>query len=146
MNIAVGIDTNVLVRYFVAPGDDPGEQQQCTQARALIDAGQPLMVCKTVLLELEWVLRGFYRYPRADIARALGWLANQAHIEIEERAAVERALANYAAGFDFADALHHASYAACSRVVSFDDRGFARRAERLKLQPPVKLPVVRRRR
>ena len=44
------------------------------------------------------------------------------------------------AGFDFADALHHASYVACSRVASFDDRRFARRALRLGLAPTVDVP------
>ncbi len=144
MNATIGLDTNILARYLVAPGEDPSERQQFAQAQSLIDSGQPLMVCKTVLLELEWVLRGFYRYSRADIGRALGWLTEQAHIELEDRSAVEQALANYTAGFDFADALHHASYAGCNRVASFDDRGFVRRGERLKLQPPVRLPGTRR--
>ncbi len=140
MSAALGLDTNVLVRYFVAPGEDATERHQCALARTLVDGGRPLRVCKTVLLELEWVLRGYYRYPRADIARALAWLAAQTHIELEDRGAVEQALANYAEGFDFADALHHASYADCQQVASFDDRGFARRAERMKLQPPVRVP------
>lgn len=146
MTATVGLDTNVLVRYFVAPGEDASERQQCALAQALIDAGRPLRVCKTVLLELEWVLRGFYRYPRADIARVLAWLAAQPHIDLEDRAAVEQALANHAAGFDFADALHHASYADCLQVASFDDRGFARHAERMKLQPTVRRPGTPRRR
>jgi len=144
MSGRIGLDTNVLVRYFVAPGDDPGERRQHALARELVESEQSLEVCKTVLLELEWVLRGFYRYPRADIVRVLGWLVEQTQIELEDRATIGRALANYAAGFDFADALHHASYSGCSQVVSFDDRGFVRRAERLKLQPPVKLPGARR--
>lgn len=144
MNTAIGLDTNVLLRYFVAPGDDPAERHQCAQAQALIDSGQPLMVCKTVLLELEWVLRGFYHHSRADISRTIVWLVGQTHIELEDRATIEHALANYAEGFDFADALHHASYAGCNLVVSFDDRGFVRRSERLKLQPPVRLPGTRR--
>ncbi len=146
MSGAIGLDTNVLVRYFVAPGHDVAERQQCDQARTLIDAGLPLKICKTVLLELEWVLRGYYRYARSDIGRVLAWLVEQPHITLEDRSAVGRALANYDAGFDFADALHHASYGDCQQVASFDDRGFARRAERLKLQPPVKLPTSRRRR
>lgn len=146
MSGAIGLDTNVLVRYFVAPGDDDTERRQCAFARSLVDAGRPLRVCKTVLLELEWVLRGYYRYPRTDIARVLAWLAAQAHIELEDHGAVAQALANYAEGFDFADALHHASYADCQQVESFDDRGFARRADRMKVQPPVRVPGAQRRR
>jgi len=43
-------------------------------------------------------------------------------------------------GLDFADALHWASSAACSQLMSFDDRRFVRRARRLKLAPQVTLP------
>ncbi|HTY49592.1 MAG TPA: type II toxin-antitoxin system VapC family toxin [Steroidobacteraceae bacterium] len=143
MSAPVGLDTNVLVRYFVAPGDDPAEQRQHLAAGALIDSGQSLRVSKTVLLELEWVLRGFYRYRRAEVGRVLRHLAAQPHIAVEDRSAVERALDNYAAGFDFADALHHASYADCDWVASFDDLGFAGRGRRLGLQPPVKVPPAR---
>ena len=42
--------------------------------------------------------------------------------------------------FDPADAIHHASYAECERLASFDDRGFARRAKRLGLVPAVFVP------
>ena len=56
------------------------------------------------------------------------------------RGAVERALQNLQAGLDFADALQHASYAACERVASFDDRKFARRAGKRGLLPAVVIP------
>lgn len=142
--MVAGLDTNVLVRYFVASGDDATERRQHEAAKQLLDAGHALRVCKTVLLELEWVLRGYYRYSRADIAKVLGYLLSQAHIDIEDRPALEPALANYAIGFDFADALHHASYADCALVASFDDRGFARRSRKFGLQPALTIPQVRR--
>ena len=44
------------------------------------------------------------------------------------------------AGFDLADALHHASYQGCESMVSFDDRRFARCAHRLGLSPTVTIP------
>jgi hypothetical protein len=40
--------------------DDAATFKQCEAARVLIDSGKRLMVCKTVVLELEWVLRGRY--------------------------------------------------------------------------------------
>lgn len=141
MRDATGLDTNVLARYYVEPAaDDPLEQRQHDLAAQLIDAGQPLAVCKTVLLELEWVLRGFYGYSAAAIARVFGHLLAQPHIEIEDRKRVAQALANQGAGLDFADALHHASYADCRRMASFDDRGFSRRAAKLNLSPRVMVP------
>jgi len=145
MERTIGLDTNVLARYFVSPKPtDAAECRQSALAIALIDSGQPLAVCKTVLLELEWVLRGYYGYPAKAIRAAFDYLLSQPHINIEDRPQVENALRNSAAGLDFADALHHASYATCARVASFDDRGFARRSDKLKLQPPVKVPLARK--
>jgi predicted nucleic-acid-binding protein len=46
----LAIDTNLIVRYLT--GDQP---QQSQKAKALIDS-EPVFVCKTVLLEAEWVL------------------------------------------------------------------------------------------
>lgn len=140
MSPRIGLDTNVLARYYVEPSDEPAERRQCQLARQLIDSGRPLSVCKTVLLELEWVLRGYYRHAPAEIARALAHLVALPHVDIEARTQVEAALRNYADGLDFADALHHASYGECVQLSSFDDKGFARRARKLGLSPSVVLP------
>jgi len=60
-------------------------------------------------------------------------------LTVEDREVVEQALANSDAGVDFADALHHASYKACTSVATFDDRKFARRAKKLGMAPTVTL-------
>jgi predicted nucleic acid-binding protein len=49
-------------------------------------------------------------------------------------------VAGLRSGLDFADALHHASCRSCELIASFDDKGFARRIQRLNLQPKVLLP------
>jgi predicted nucleic-acid-binding protein len=137
----IGVDTNLLVRYYVAgDADDEATQRQCEHARKLIESGRPLMVAKTVLLELEWVLRGYYRFGREEIGSVLSHLLAMPNITIEDRPSVERAMDNYVAGLDFADALHHASYAECRSMASFDDRGFARKSKKLNLIPGVFLP------
>ena len=136
----IGLDTNVLARYYVEDAADPQAGKQRLAARRLIESGQALMVCKTVVLELEWVLRGYYGFEPAEVAAVLGHLLSMAHVAVEDRAVVERALQNLQAGLEFADALHHASYAACERVASFDDRKFARRAGKLGLLPAVVIP------
>ena len=71
------------------------------------------------------------------MASVIRHLLEQAHITVEDRDAVERALSNSEAGIDFADALHHASYKSCDSVATFDDRKFARRARKLGLAPAV---------
>ena len=135
----IGLDTNVLARYYVEDRADAEAQRQRLAARRLIESGRPLMVSKSVILEFEWVLRGYYSFAQAEVASVLGHLLEQEHITVEDREAVEQALANCEAGIDFADALHHASYKSCDSVATFDDRKFARRSRKLGLAPTVVL-------
>ena len=135
-----GLDTNVLARYYIDDAADAEAQRQRSAARRLVESGRPLMVCKSVILELEWVLRGYYGFAPAQVAAVLRHLLGQQHILVEDREAVERAVSNCEAGIDFADALHHASYRSCVDVASFDDRKFARRAKKLGLAPAVTVP------
>ena len=135
----IGLDTNVLARYYV---DDAGEaqaQRQRVAARRLIESGQPLMVSKTVVLELEWIMRGYYGFSQPEVATVLRHLLGMHHVTIEDRDVVEQALSNCDAGIDFADALHHASYRVCESVATFDDRKFARRAKKLGMAPAVSI-------
>ncbi len=133
----IGLDANVLARYYVDDAGDAQAQRQRLAARRLIESGQALMVSKTVVLELEWVMRGYYGFSQTEIASVLRHLLGLTHVTVEDREAVEQALANSDAGVDFADALHHASYKACASVATFDDRKFARRAKRLGMAPAV---------
>jgi len=121
----------------VADEADVETAKQHEAARRLIEGGEPLRVSKTVLLELEWVMRGYYRIDPERIALAFAHLLSLAQVQIEDRSAVEQALDHYAEGLDFADCLHHASYSGCERMATFDDRRFARRACRLGLLPAV---------
>jgi predicted nucleic-acid-binding protein len=133
----IGLDTNVLARYYIDDDADAEAQRQRQAARRLIESGQPLMVSKSVILELEWVLRGYYGFAQAEVASVMRHLLEQTHIAVEDRDAVEQAVSNCEAGVDFADALHHASYKSCDSVATFDDRKFARRARKIGLTPAV---------
>ena len=138
----IGLDTNVLVRYYVqaAPDlDDETTFKQCEAARKLIDSGKRMMVSKTVVLELEWVLRGHYELTVQEVQQVLEHLLGMANVEMEDRVAVRSAVAALAQGFDFADALHHASYRTCASVATFDGKGFAWRVKKLGLKPAVHL-------
>ena len=66
----IGLDTNVLARYYVASFDVPS-QQQGVLARKLIESGKRLYVSKSVVLELEWVLRGYYKSTTTDVLTVL---------------------------------------------------------------------------
>ncbi len=135
----LALDTNILARYYVREGGAAQAQEQ--SARAVLEGGSQLFVAKTVVLELEWVLRGAYGHPPRDVCRVLEHLLSLAHIEIEDRAAVQAALANLHKGLDFADALHHASSRACEAFLTFDAKGFAGKAKRLAITPAVRLPA-----
>lgn len=85
----LALDTNVLARYYVHEGGSSRQQEEA--ARALIEAGAPHFVPKSVLLELEWVLRGVYGHPPADVLRVLTHLAALPHVAIEDAATVNQA-------------------------------------------------------
>ena len=137
----IGLDTNILARYYAAAGstDDAATAQQCEASRRLIDSGKRLMVSQTVVLELEWVLRGRYKVTSDDIQAVFLHLLSLSHVEFEDRVAVQFAVDALGLGFDFADALHHSAYRSCSSIATFDDKGFARRAKKAALKPTVKL-------
>ena len=136
----IAVDTNILARYYVLDEADAESSRQHAQVLKALSGQDRFFVPKTVLLELEWVLRGFYGQARADILRVFDHLMSLPMMRIEDESAVSVAIAGYRAGLDFADALHHASAHNCESLLTFDDRGFVRPATRMKLKPVVRLP------
>ena len=130
------LDTNVLARFFVDDADDAQAAKQRPAAVAALS--ERAFVSVTVLLELEWVLRGFYELPSKDISRVLRALAGIEHITLEDRDAVLVAVDGFDGGLDFADALHLARSSRVSGFATFDRR-LAKRAKGLALAPPVEL-------
>lgn len=130
------LDTNVLARFFI---DDPDDDEAAKQRPAAIAAmsGQAL-VSVTVLIEFEWVMRGFYELPRADISRVLKALTGIEHITLESRDAVLTAIDAFDRGMDFADALHLTRSVRASGFMTFD-RQLAKKAKDLGLTPKVEL-------
>ncbi len=130
------LDTNVLARFFI---DDPDDAQAALQRPAAASAlSERAFVTVTVLLEFEWVMRGFYKLSRADIERVLRALLGIGHVTIEDRGAVLDALDFFAAGMDLADALHLARSQRAAAFVTFD-RALAKRAVALASSPKVEL-------
>lgn len=130
------VDTNVLVRYYLR--DDAA---QARIADRILSAGN-VFVPKTVVLELEWVLRSVAEQPADKVMDCLAHLIALPGITIEDHDEVEAALRHCRQGVDFADALHLAASHACSELLTFDDRGYARRAAKLGVKPPVKLATA----
>jgi predicted nucleic-acid-binding protein len=134
MTLPVALDTNVLVRLLV--NDDPA---QAEQAAVLIDASPACFVPFTVVLELEWVLRGAYKLPREAVIKAFEGLLSIRHLHLEQEELVRRALEWHHQGMDVADALHLVRSEGCGALISFDQQ-LALMAERLRLQPTVRQP------
>jgi predicted nucleic-acid-binding protein len=89
----IGLDTNVLARYYI-DSEEPGTRVQQEAARRLIESGQPLTVCKTVILELEWVMCGYYGLHAYDFLAVLRHLLCIPNLEVEVRETPAMALAN----------------------------------------------------
>ena len=65
----IALDTNILARAIVVEQDaDEATLLQQQRAKALLASGDTLFVPITVIQELEWVLRGAYDLPQAEIA------------------------------------------------------------------------------
>lgn len=124
----IAVDTNLLVRLYVDDGGRESARQRDIVIKLFSQADE-LFVPKTVVLELEWVLRGFYKFDRKSIASAFAHLLGLENVSVEDEVIVSTGLEHYQKGLDFADALHCASSSHCERMLTFD-RKFVARAKR----------------
>jgi len=131
------VDTNILARFYL--------RDDAVQGRISADvlSAGDVFVPKTVILELEWVLRYVADQPEDKVLDCLAHLIALPGITVEDRDEIEAALRHCRNGIDFADALHLAASKSCSEVLTFDDRGYARRAKKLRLKPPVQVPTAK---
>jgi predicted nucleic-acid-binding protein len=120
----LAVDTNVLVRFLAR--DDPN---QTARADNLLRRNH-IWITKTVILETEWVLREVYSFDRDRIASEFRGLLGLSTAQAEDEGAVADALNWFAAGMDFADALHLASSEHAEEFVTFD-RKLAAKASKL---------------
>jgi predicted nucleic-acid-binding protein len=117
----IGLDTNILVRYF---GQD--DAQQSPQADAIFDsltADHPGWVGLAAILELVWVMTSVKGAGRVVIADTLDQLLAMEAMAVEQASTVARAVQRYRSGkAEFADCLIAASAqnAGCSRTLTFD--------------------------
>jgi predicted nucleic-acid-binding protein len=129
----IALDTNVLVRIFTR--DDPAQ----AEVAAGVLRREPCLVPKTVLLETEWVLRYTYELEPETILEAFSRLLGFRGVEVEDRAAVLRALRWYRQGLDFADALHLASSGDAESFATFDRTLSSQAARHCEGAPTVEL-------
>jgi len=135
----IAVDTNILARFYCDDPEDIEAKRQRPVARRVMVESASLFVPLTVVLEFEWVMRGFYQASTEEFCLAIEHLLGMSHVTVERWEAVADVLKLHRRGLDFADAVHWASSGACAGLVTFDDKGFARRAKRLGLTPEVVL-------
>jgi len=111
------LDTNVLVRIIT--NDD---RAQAARAARFLREQERVFISKTVLLELEWVLRSAYKIGPNAIISALRDVLSVFNVEIEDEAVVRQAIEWYEKGMDFADTLHVASAGPKRKFATFDNR------------------------
>lgn len=136
----IGVDTNILARYFCDDPEDPEAARQRPLARRVMVETKAIFVPLTVVLELEWVMRGFYELPPAAFCRTIEHLLGMPNVTVERWEAVKDAADLHHQGLEFSDALHWTCANGCERFLSFDDRKFVRRARKFDRAPRVALP------
>jgi predicted nucleic-acid-binding protein len=99
----IGLDTNVLVRYFVQ--DDAEQARAATRLiESRCTADDPGAVSLVVLCELVWVLDRGYRYEKDIIAGVLRRTLSVEDLRVERFELARLALNRYENGkADFAD-------------------------------------------
>lgn len=116
----IAVDTNLVVRLLVQDDKVQGELARQVFAR------EQVFIAKSVLLETEWVLRHAYKLERPAVLKALRAITGLDSVVVEGAIAITEALDGFEQGLDFADALHRASGAQASCMVSFDRRFIVR--------------------
>jgi predicted nucleic-acid-binding protein len=117
----IGLDTNVLMRFFMQ--DDPAQGRAATAFFRSLSNSQPGWVGLATILEAAWVMKSVQKMDRETIAATLGRLLALDSLLVEQADVLEEALRRYRrTRADFADCLIAASAraAGCRKTVTFD--------------------------
>jgi predicted nucleic-acid-binding protein len=124
----IGLDTNILARYFVQ--DDPVQSEKAIHiVEHSLTVANPGFVSVVVLAELAWVLNGSYGFSHVAIAGVIERMIAADLLLLECEDEVEQAMIAAKNGLgSFADALiaELGQSAGCTHTLTFD-----RKASRL---------------
>ncbi|WP_423596178.1 PIN domain-containing protein [Roseateles sp. MS654] len=116
-----GIDTNILVRYFV--DDDVNQAAIARHFLESLSPEHPGYVSTVALLELWWVLRRSYEMEKAGLVRTIRKLLAASNLRIEHREEVADAVARFVLGSaNLQDYLieRRCAGAGCASTMTFD--------------------------
>lgn len=103
----IAVDTNVLLRYLLAPVDASNPFWQTRVATETINPADSVYLSDIVLAETEWVLETVFELNRSEIHSALKQLACNTRFIFEDWSALQCALMDYNENpkVDFSDCL-----------------------------------------
>jgi predicted nucleic-acid-binding protein len=117
----IGLDTNVLVRYFAQ--DDPVQSPKATGfIERNLTPESPGFISIVTMVETVWVLERSYGLDREGVGAAIERILQADAFVVEQEREVFIASIALASGLGFADALIEAlgAKAGCSHTVTFD--------------------------
>ena len=115
----IGVDTNVLVRYFI--NDDPVQHQL---AKRLINSND-IFLSTVVLVESFWVFKKLYELDKEQIESIFFSFLQMSNVEFENTIVFSQALTTYQElNCDFGDAV----IAAVHRGKGIDTASFDKKA------------------
>jgi predicted nucleic-acid-binding protein len=117
----IGIDTNILVRYFTF--DHPSQTARAIEIMDSLTAEEPGFVSLVVVAELVWVLDSAYKLTKSEIITSLELLLRGKEVIVQEADVAWQALTTYKkSGSSYSDCLierlGHA--AGCPYTLTFD--------------------------
>lgn len=119
----IGLDTNILVRYFAQ--DDAKQSALANRVIATLSKAEPGFIALVTLCELVWVLESAYALKTPAIASVLRQVLESDELVIENKTVAWAALGELThAGVDFSDAIiaELGKQAGCRHTVTFDKR------------------------
>jgi predicted nucleic-acid-binding protein len=119
----IGLDTNILVRYFAQ--DDPKQSALANRAIAALSKDEPGFISLVTLCELVWVLETAYDLKKPSILDILRTILESDELAIENKPVAWTALADFTnAALDFSDAIIAGvgKQAGCAHTLTFDKR------------------------
>lgn len=119
----IGLDTNVLARYFAQ--DDADQAHAATAIIERLSEHEPGFVSNTALIELIWVLERCYPIQKPELIQILDGLLKSREIVVENTPQVHQALRLFSqCNAGFADCLIERSgfAAGCEFTLTFDHK------------------------
>jgi predicted nucleic-acid-binding protein len=119
----IGLDTNILVRYFAQ--DDAKQSALVNRVMASLSKDEPGFVSIVTLCELVWVLNDLYAVKKPALANILRTLLESDELQIERKPVVWAAFTIFADSTqDFSDVIiaELGKEAGCIHTLTFDKR------------------------